>query len=59
MRSMSTAARGRMLVVDASCRVEVLTGTPGGEVTRERLAAEEGQAAPHIIDVGAFVHIPM
>lgn len=43
-----------MLVVDASCLVEVLTGTPSGEVIRERLAAEEDQAAPHIIDAEVF-----
>lgn len=40
-----------MLVVDASCLVEVLTGTARGEAIRQRLAAEVDQAAPHIVDV--------
>ncbi len=40
-----------MLVVDASCLCEVLIGTPGAEAVRDRLAAEEDQAAPHVVDV--------
>lgn len=40
-----------MLVVDASCLCEVLIGTPGAEVVRERLAADADHAAPHVIDV--------
>ncbi len=51
---MSSAARGLMLVVDASCLCEVLIGGPGAEAIRHRLAAEDDQAAPHIIDVEVF-----
>lgn len=40
-----------MLVVDASCLCEVLIGTPGAEAVRDRLAAEQDQAAPHVVDV--------
>ncbi len=40
-----------MLVVDASCLCEVLIGGPGSEPIRRRLASEEDQAAPHVIDV--------
>ena len=40
-----------MLGVDASCLCEVLIGTPGAEAVRDRLAAEEDQAAPHVVDV--------
>jgi predicted nucleic acid-binding protein len=40
-----------MLVVDASCLCEVLIGAPGAEAIRERLAADDDQAAPHIVDV--------
>ncbi len=40
-----------MLVVDASCLYEVLTGTPRSEVIRERLAADADHGAPHIVDV--------
>jgi len=40
-----------VLVVDASCLCEVLIGTPGAEAVRDRLAAEEDQAAPHVVDV--------
>jgi predicted nucleic acid-binding protein len=43
-----------MLVVDASCLCEVLTDSPGAEVVRRRLAADEDHAAPHIVDVEVF-----
>lgn len=40
-----------MLVVDASCLVEVLVGGPQSESVRARLAADDDQAAPHLVDV--------
>jgi len=43
-----------MLVVDASCLYEALTGSPGAEAIRERLAADTDQAAPHVVDVEVF-----
>jgi predicted nucleic acid-binding protein len=43
-----------MLVVDASCLCEVLTGSPDAESVRLRLAADEDHAAPHIVDVEVF-----
>jgi predicted nucleic acid-binding protein len=43
-----------VLVVDASCLFEVLTGSPRGEPIRQRLALDEDQAAPHVIDVEVF-----
>ncbi len=43
-----------MLVVDASCLYVVLTGAPGAEVTRARLADDPDHAAPHIVDVEVF-----
>jgi predicted nucleic acid-binding protein len=43
-----------MLVVDASCLCEVLTGSPGAEAVRRRLAADTDHAAPHIVDVEVF-----
>jgi predicted nucleic acid-binding protein len=43
-----------MLVVDASCLCEVLTGSPGAESVRVRLAADDDHAAPHIVDVEVF-----
>lgn len=54
MRSTSSAARGPMLVVDASCLIEVLTGGPDAEPIRQRLAADRDHAAPHVIDVEVF-----
>ena len=45
---------GPVLVVDASCLVEVVTGTPLSEAIRERLALDTEQAAPHVIDVEVF-----
>lgn len=43
-----------MLVVDASCLVQVLTGRPGSEGLRKRLAEQTDQAAPHVVDVEVF-----
>lgn len=43
-----------MLVVDASCLIEVLTGGPDAETIRHRLALDRDHAAPHIIDVEVF-----
>lgn len=43
-----------MLVVDASCLVEVLIGGRGAEAIRDRLAADGDHAAPHIVDVEVF-----
>lgn len=43
-----------MLVIDASCLYDVLTGGPSAESIRERAGAEPDLAAPHIIDVEAF-----
>lgn len=40
-----------MLVVDASCLYEVLTGGPVAEPIRAQLALDQDQAAPHVIDV--------
>lgn len=46
--------RGRVLVVDASCLFEVLTGATRAEPIRQRLALDEEHAAPHVIDVEVF-----
>lgn len=43
-----------MLVVDASCLFEVLTGSSGSEAIRDRLAIDSDHAAPHIVDVEVF-----
>jgi predicted nucleic acid-binding protein len=43
-----------VLVVDASCLVEVIIGGPGAEPIRERLIADDDLAAPSIIDVEVF-----
>jgi predicted nucleic acid-binding protein len=43
-----------MMVVDASCLCEVLIGAPRAEAIRERLAADDDHAAPHIVDVEVF-----
>jgi predicted nucleic acid-binding protein len=43
-----------MLVVDASCLFEVLTGAAGAEAIRRRLAADGDHAAPHLVDVEVF-----
>jgi predicted nucleic acid-binding protein len=43
-----------MLVVDASCLSGALIGGPGAEAVRERLAEDQDQAAPHVVDVEVF-----
>ena len=43
-----------MLIVDASCLFEVVTGRPKAEDIRQRLLDETDQAAPHIVDVEVF-----
>lgn len=43
-----------MLVVDASCLVEVLIGGAAAEPIRRRLTGEREQVAPHIVDVEVF-----
>ena len=48
---MSSEGPGRMLVVDASCLVEVLVGTVRSSAVRQRLVQDPDQAAPHVIDV--------
>lgn len=40
-----------MLVVDASCLYEVVTGTSQADQIRRRLADDPDHAAPHLIDV--------
>ena len=43
-----------MLVVDASCLAEVLTGGPGAGSVAQVLETDEEHAAPHIVDVEVF-----
>lgn len=43
-----------MLVVDASCLAEVLIGGQDAEPIRQRFAADDDHAAPHIVDVEVF-----
>lgn len=43
-----------MLVVDASCLFEVVTGTARAEAVRQRLSTDPDHAAPHVIDVEVF-----
>ena len=43
-----------MLVVDASCLSEVVTGAREAEAVRRVLATDEEHAAPHVIDVEVF-----
>jgi predicted nucleic acid-binding protein len=43
-----------MLVVDASCLFEVLTGSARKDQVADRLAADTDHAAPHIVDVEVF-----
>lgn len=43
-----------MLVVDASCIAEVLIGGRDAPELRSRLAEDEEQAAPHVVDVEVF-----
>lgn len=40
-----------MLVVDAGCLFEVVAATPNGDAIGARLAEDDEQAAPHLIDV--------
>lgn len=40
-----------MLIVDAGCLYEIVAGTPRAESIRRRLATDEDQAAPHLIDI--------
>ncbi len=40
-----------MLVVDASCLYEVVTGTTLADEVGRRLAADDDLAAPHVVDV--------
>ena len=40
-----------MLVVDASCLYEVVTGTGRAEAIRQHMAADPDHLAPHVIDV--------
>ncbi len=43
-----------MLVVDAGCLFEVVAATPGAPPIRQRLAADDDQFAPHVVDVEVF-----
>ena len=43
-----------MLVVDASCLVEVLVGGRAAEPIRARLREDPDHAAPHVVDVEVF-----
>lgn len=51
---MSCVEPGRMLVVDAGCLFEAVVGSPAAGAIRERLARDEEQLAPHLIDVEVF-----
>lgn len=51
---MRLAGPGPMLVVDASCLVEVVIDSPRSEHIRERMAADPDQAAPHVVDIEVF-----
>jgi predicted nucleic acid-binding protein len=48
--STSSAATGPVLVVDASCLYEVVVDGRDAEAVRARLALDEDQAAPHLVD---------
>jgi len=48
---MSFAARGHVLVVDASCLYEVVADGIIAEAVRQRLAADRDHAAPHVVDI--------
>lgn len=43
-----------MLVVDAGCLFEIVAGTREAEPVRERLAADQDWAAPHLVDVEVY-----
>jgi predicted nucleic acid-binding protein len=51
---MSCGGPGRMLVVDASCLLDLLTKAPGSDAIESRLAADPDHAAPHVVDVEAM-----
>lgn len=40
-----------MIVVDASCLYEVVVDSARAETIRDRLAADDDHAAPHIVDI--------
>lgn len=46
-----SAARGPMLVVDASCLYHALANSPRSGLVRRALARDEDYAAPHVIDI--------
>lgn len=50
----SKGVPGQVVVVDASCLFEVVTGSAGAEAIRTRLAADYDQLAPHVVDVEVF-----
>ncbi len=54
---MTRGVPGPVVVVDASCLFEVLTGATGAEAIRTRLAADHDQLAPHVVDVEVFAVI--
>ncbi len=43
-----------MLVIDAGCLFEIVVGTREAEPVRERLAADQNWAAPHLVDVEVY-----
>ena len=51
---MSFGDPGRMLIVDASCLFEVVTGRPKAAAIARRLLEDSDQAAPHIVDFEVF-----
>ncbi|MCZ3389260.1 MAG: PIN domain-containing protein [Actinomycetia bacterium] len=40
-----------MLIVDASCLFEVVAGSASAETVRQRMALDNDQIAPHVVDV--------
>ena len=50
-RSTSSVARGPMIVVDASCAVDVLLGTARSERVRSAMVDHGDLVAPHLLDV--------
>ena len=57
-RSTSSVARGLMIVVDASCAVDVLLGTSRFERVRSAMADDGDLVAPHLLDaeVTSVIH---
>ena len=43
-----------MLVLDASCLVELVTDGQGAEAVRQAIPSSESMAAPHVVDVEVF-----